>query len=64
MEHPDYRNNLELLLEAFPRQRIVDIKEVARYTGKSREFVKSHLMSDCRSISIASLARRMCGGIK
>lgn len=59
-EHIDYRNNLELLLEAFPDKRVLMIKDVMAYTGRSRNFVKSRYCPESDSISLPALARKLC----
>ena len=60
-EYPDFRTNLELLLEAFPQKKVLFIHEVMEYTGRSRDFVKGHYFENSKSISLPSLARKMCG---
>jgi hypothetical protein len=60
-EHIDYRNNLELLLEAFPDRKVLMIRDVANYTGRSRGFVKKQYFADSKNISLPALARKLCG---
>ena len=63
-EHPDYRNNIELLNERFPDYDMLTIEEVMQVMNvKSRKTVLKHLGTSFVSnrISKARLARFMCG---
>ena len=63
MEHPDYRANLEQVLQFSAGRQMLTIREVMQFTGirhyntihKRFPFVDGY-------ISAATLARRMCGG--
>lgn len=63
-EHPDYRNNIELLNMRFPDYDMLTIEEVMQVMNvKSRKTVLKHLGTSfvCNRISKARLARYMCG---
>ena len=66
-EHPDYRNNIELLNERFPDYDMLTIEEVMQVMNvKSRKTVLKHLGTSFvfNRISKARLARYMCGNEK
>lgn len=59
-EKESYRDNLELLLEAFPDKKMLSKKEVQRYTGLDYATVcKLFTFNQCNKISVATLARQM-----
>ena len=60
-EHEDYRNYMELI-HSIVGKNILQIDEVMKVTGKSRNFVKKHIMADCNNIGSCTLARKMCEG--
>lgn len=64
-EKESYRDNLELLMQAFPGKSALNQSEVARYLGIDRrtagkKYSFSNKKKGCRStISLAVLAREM-----
>ena len=59
-EKESYRDNLELLLEAFPDKMMINKTEVQHYTGLDKETVnKLFTFNQCNKISLATLARQM-----
>ena len=60
-EHEDYRNYMELI-DSTVGKNILHIDEVMKVTGKSRNFVKKHIMPTCNNIGSCTLARLMCKG--
>lgn len=59
-EKAEYRDNLEDLLAYFAGRRLLTVSDVARYTGRSRCWVRDNLMPGMQDISAATLARRLC----
>lgn len=55
-----FRDQVMLIRERFPNQEIFTTEEVERLINKSRNFVKKHIMYDCKNICTANLARRLC----
>ena len=55
-----YRDQVALIRERFPEQEVFNIDEVTVLIRKSRQFVKRHIMYDCKNICTAMLARRLC----
>ena len=60
-EHEDYRNYLELISEEVGKN-VLMVGDVMKVTGKSRNFVKKHIMPECNNIGACTLARMMCNG--
>lgn len=60
-EKPEYRDNLEELRAYFGDKRLLTIKDVAEYTGRSRDYVVRLYGLTKAGITIATLARKMCG---
>ena len=58
-EKESYRDNLELLLEAFPNQKLLSPTDVSRWAGKDRRSMKKLYFGSKPLISIAELARRI-----
>ncbi len=59
-EKDEYRDNLEELTEYFGRRRLLTIQDVARYTGRTRQYVTKLYRIPKTGITTATLARRMC----
>lgn len=59
-EKSEYRDNLEDLHSYFGEKRLLTIKDVAEYCGRSREFVTRLYGLTKEGITTATLARRMC----
>lgn len=63
-EHPDYRNNIELLNARFPNYDMLNVEEVMQVLNfKTKKTVLKHLGTSfvANRISKARLARYMCG---
>ena len=59
-EKEDFRVNLELLLEHFPNKKILTIREVSEYLGKSPNAVRRRFdYEKGKGITIVSLARQL-----
>lgn len=59
-EKPEYRDNLEALIAAFPEKMLLTAREVAQYCGIDPRTAKRWYQIDRRGITIPTLARRMC----
>lgn len=59
-EKPEYRDNLEDLRAYFGDKRLLTIKDVAEYCGRSREYVTRLYGLTKGGITTATLARKMC----
>lgn len=60
-EHPDYRNNFEMLNELFPGKCMLSVEDVMAVTGyKSQNAVRNNYPIVRGRISKAQLARLMC----
>jgi hypothetical protein len=60
-EHPDYRNNLELLNDLFPGKLMLTVEDVMVVTGyKSANSVRHNYPIVRGMISKAQFARLMC----
>ena len=59
-EVEDKREQIALLRERFPEKEVFSIKDVILVTGKCRNYVKRHIMYDCKTICAAKLANRLC----
>lgn len=64
MEHIDYRNNLEQILEFTGGKQMLSMKDVQRFTGKEYRTIKRIFPFHENYISAATLARCLCGGEK
>lgn len=63
MEHPDYRNNLEQILQFSEGRQMLTVGEVMKFTGvKHYKTVHKLFPFVGGYISAATLARHMCGG--
>lgn len=52
-----FRDNLELLLQAYPTQKVLSLKDVMDYTGRGYRYCKKHYNITGRDgISITKLA--------
>ena len=58
-EKEDYRNNLELLLEAFPDRKLLSISDVAKWAGRDRRVIKKLYFKDKPFVTVAELASRL-----
>lgn len=62
-EHPDYRNNLEQVLNFSQGRQMLNLTEVAEFTGiRHNRTLHKHFPFVNGYISAATLARCMCGG--
>ena len=59
-EPENMRTQIALIRERFPNQEVFSIAEAIEVCGKSRDFVKKHIMYDCKTICTATLANRLC----
>lgn len=59
IEPESYRDNLEMLLEAFPDKKLLAVCEVAKWSGKDRRFIKANYFGDKKVLSLAELARKI-----
>lgn len=56
-----YRDNLEDLLSFFGGKRLLTIKDVAQYTGRTEKWCKKRFQIDpSKRISVPTLARMLC----
>ena len=63
-EHPDYRDNLELLNRRFPEHDMLNVEELMQITGiKTHRTVNKHFKGGIVGgrISKVKVARWMCG---
>lgn len=61
-ERPEYRDNYEALLDYFGmRRRLLTARDVAEFCGRDQRTVKKIYDIPKEGITIATLARRMCG---
>ena len=61
-EHPDYRDNLELLNELFPGPVLLNYEQVMAATGwKCIKTIKKRLPVVNEQVSKVALAKYMCG---
>ncbi len=58
-EKDSYRDNLDLLREAFPDKNLLSAVDVAKWAGRDRRVVSKYYFSGKRFISIAELARKI-----
>ena len=58
-EKESYRDNLELLLEAFPDKKLLSVMDVARWAGRDRRFIKAEYFKDKKMMTVAELARKL-----
>ncbi|MPM94591.1 hypothetical protein SDC9_141737 [bioreactor metagenome] len=55
-----YRDNLELLLKAFPQKNVLNIADVAKWAGCDRRTAeKRYFPTEKKLITVAELARRI-----
>ena len=55
-----YRDNLELIMKAYPEKMVLTVTEVSRYTGKDRKWCRKYLGVGGKSgTSITGLARAL-----
>ncbi len=59
-EPEDMRVQIMLINERAPEQEIFSVTDTMKICGRSRKFVKKHLMYDCNNICKAKLANRLC----
>ena len=59
-EKADYRDNLEELTRYFGNKRLLTIKDVSEYCGRTWSYVKKTYEIDKDGITTVSLARKMC----
>lgn len=63
-EHPDYRDNLELLNRRYPECDMLNVEQIMQITGyKTHRSVNKHFGDGlvCGRISKVKMARWMCG---
>lgn len=58
-EKEAYRDNLALLMEAFPDKKLLCVMDVAKWAGRDRRLIKKLYFKDKAFLSIAELARRI-----
>ena len=59
-----YRDNLEDLLQFFGGRRMLNLKDVARYTGRDHRWCKDRFGIDTKKgISVPTLARMLADGV-
>ena len=58
-EKESYRDNLELLIQAFPDKNIVCCADIVRWSGRNKRLVKKLYFTDKQYITVAELERKM-----
>lgn len=62
-EHPDFRDNMELLNQLFPTSALLELRQVQMLTGwKDIRTIKKRLPVIHEQVSKVALAKYLCSG--
>jgi len=59
LEKESYRENLRMLLEAFPEKKEIMCSEFARYLGRDRRYVRKRYFTKAKYLTLAELASKI-----